>query len=556
MIFKSLVSMALIAISLSLSAQITLLKDVEGIPGGGSRPGYWVALSEDRFVFDATNLLENQYLFASDGTEAGTIGLGFFQRETDIIHFGGKAYFGGCNPTFGADSCGSLYVTDGTVAGTQFFFDLDTVELSLGIEDIVAGDSLFFFSGYTLDEGHELWRSNGTVAGTYRLTDLAPGSEDGYQGELAVIDDIAYFAGFTPAHGVEAWRSDGTVAGTFMIEDLNEGMASGLPSGFTASVGYVYYGALGTNSGFEVRRTDSTGRPSDLIGNFGTTASSKPRDFVDSDGTLYYVSDGAGTAGFELFVYNHVGNPVALDFPDGDIFPRALMPFGDGKVVFNAEKDFGREMWISDGTLAGTQMIIDLYPGPKDGVFGTGAPGESFYVWNDSLVYFAGADSVHALDEFVFELFVTNGTAAGTQLVGDLVPGAGGANPGNFFEFGGRLYFAATHPTVEREPFYLGLPTITSVAPTPAALIRSPFPNPLPKGTTLRAPIELKRGMSLQAELYDLQGRLVQKIDGLGSFSAGAHTLEMKLPDHLKGVHCLRILGEEGALVNARLLIE
>ena len=548
--------MALLAISLPLSAQITLLKDIEGFPGGGSIPENWVAVSEDRFVFEATNILENNYLFASDGTEAGTIGLGFFQVETDMIQLGGKAYFGGCNPTFGADSCGSLYVTDGTVAGTQFFFDLDTVKLSLGIEDIVAGDSLFFFSGYTVDEGHELWRSNGTVAGTYRLTDIAPGPGDGYRGELAVINDIAYFAGFTPTHGIEAWRSDGSQGGTFMIEDLNEGTADGFPSGFTASGGYVYYGGLGTNSGFEVRRTDSTGRPSDLIGNFGTTASSRPRDFVDSDGTLYYVSDGAGTAGFELFVYNHVGNPVALDFSDGDIFPRALMPFGNGKVVFNAEKDHGREMWISDGTLAGTQMIIDLYPGPKDGVFGTGAPGESFYVWEDSLVYFAGADSIHAQDEFVFELFVSDGTAAGTQLVGDLVPGTDGSNPGHFFEFGGRLYFAATHPTVEREPFYLGLPAITSIAAVRTPLIRQPYPNPLPHAAPLYTPIDLKTGMALRAEVYDLQGRLVQETKELGYFPAGAHTLEVNLHDHLKGVHCLRILGEQGVLVNAMLLIE
>ena len=555
MIAKAFTYLCLCLLALPLPAQV-LLKDIETLtPGMGSSPHNWAAVSETLFVFEATSILPTQYLFASDGTEAGTIGLGAYQVDTDIIRFGDKVYFGGCNIFLSPDSCGSLYVSDGTVAGTGFFFDLVPGSLSLGITDIVAGDSLFYFAGHTPTEGVELWRSNGTAAGTYRIADIAPGVEDGYRGELTVIDDIAYFAGFTPDHGIEPWRSDGSPAnGTFMIEDLNAGTPSGFPADFTASGGYIYFGALGTNSGFEVRRTDSTGRPTDLIGNFGSTASSRPRDFVDSDGTLYYVSEGVGTAGFELYVYQHTGDPVAIDLPGGDIFPRALMPFGDGKVVFNAELDHGRELWISDGTLAGTQMIIDLYPGPKDGVFGTGLPGESFYVWNDSLVYFAGADSVHAEDEFVFELFVTDGTAAGTQLVSDMVPGPEGANPGDFFEFGGRLYFAATDLAVGREPFYLGLPSTTAITPPALSFTQLPYPNPVAAGSAVRIGLNLQRSSAIQAQLYDVQGREVQT--RRQHLPAGAHLLEIPLAQHLRGLYYLRIQDENGQHVDQLIRVE
>ncbi|MEZ4687282.1 MAG: hypothetical protein R3B47_14800 [Bacteroidia bacterium] len=53
-------------------------------------------------------------------------------------------------------------------------------------------------------------------------------------------------------------------------------------------------------------------------------------------------------------------------------------------------------------------------------------------MWNDSLVYFAGADSIHADGEYVFELFVTDGTAAGTKLISDHFSGCCRIKSGQF----------------------------------------------------------------------------------------------------------------------------
>lgn len=533
---KYLLYVILIFAGLPLHAQ-SLLKDVEtSVPGSSSSPTNWSAVNDSLFIFQAVNLLQSNYLFASDGTETGTIGLGNYQVDTDIIRLGDKAFFGGCNIAFGADSCASLYVSDGTVAGTQLFFDLTPGSVSLGIEDIVAGDSLFYFSGHLNNEGYELWRSNGTAAGTYRMVDIATGPESGYRGELAVIDDIAYFAGFTPQHGIEPWRSDGTAAGTYMITDLNDGTASGGPAFFTASGGFIYFSGLGTQTGREVFRTTGAQENIQLIGETGTTDSSNPREFVDSDGTLYYVAVGIGSAGFDLYAFDHGSSPVHIDFPLADIFPRALMPFGNGKVIFNAQDTSGRELWISDGTQAGTKRIIDLDPGPEDGVFGTGAPGESFYVLGDSLLYFAGKDNIHAKGEFEFELFVTDGTAAGTQLVVDQHPGEQGSNPGDFFEFGDRLYYAATDPTIGREPYYLGGFNATFVEPEWADHSFHVYPNPLSNGMPLTLEADLTTGTQLFAQLYDLQGNLLQEVKPMGYFDAGSHTLKIDLNTNHKGI--------------------
>ena len=335
-----------------------------------------------------------------------------------------------------------------------------------------------------------------------------------------------------------------------MIADLNDGTANGLPAYFTASGGFIYFTGLGTGTGFEVRRTTGAQGNIALIGEMGTTDSSGPRGFVDSDGILYYAAEGNDVAGYDLFVYDHVGEPLHLEFDDGDIFPRALLPFGDGEVIFNAvDADGGRELWRSDGTLAGTHRIIDLYPGDMDGVFGTGAAGESFHVCHDSLVYFAGADGVNAAGEFVYELFVSDGTAEGTHLVSDHFPGTAGSDPGGFFEFGERIYFAATDPVVGREPFYLDIGTVSAVADPHSNILfaQSPFPNPLPRGGDLTLELELVHSTDLYVQLVDIMGRVVQNGKELGNFPAGAHTIQIKVNDKLpSGLYQVAVFGNKG----------
>lgn len=538
----------------------TLLKDIEDLPGPNSEssPRNWSAVTDERFIFEANNIVQSQTLFASDGTEAGTIGLGLYQVDTDIIQLGDRAFFGGCDLFTGADNCPALCISDGTIDGTGYFYDPDPNNLNLPIDEIVAGDSLFFFAGHTIAGGYELYRSNGTVEGTFLVADIAPGITSGFRGELAVVEDVAYFAGYTDAAGIEAWRSDGTPQGTYMLADLNEGPSDGFPSGFTQSGGFVYFSALGTGTGFEVRRTNGQQGNAELVGEMGTTDSSNPRDFVDSDGRLYYAAEGNDAAGYDLFVYDHVGQPVHLDFIEGDIFPRALIPFGNGEVIFNAENEFGRELWRSDGTLAGTQMITDLYPGEMDGVFGTGAPGESFYVWQDSLIYFAGADGVNAAGEFVYELFVSDGTEAGTELVSDQFPGTAGSNPGNFFEFGERLYFAATDPNVGREPFYLGLGNVSAITSVPQGLMltQAPYPNPLASGEVLTVHVDLSEGTKVYAQLVDLLGKSVQPMQDLGYFPLGVHQLQVPLLHPSGGLYQLVLRSERGGRISVLVYME
>ena len=99
----------------------------------------------------------------------------------------------------------------------------------------------------------------------------------------------------------------------------------------------------------------------------------------------------------------------------------------------------GRELWVTDGTAAGTHLVVDLSPGPD-----SSSPHE-LVVFDDRL-YFAAATATTG-----YEWFSTDGTAAGTQLLRDIYPGENSSLPGSAVVAAGALWFAAFTPEDGRE---------------------------------------------------------------------------------------------------------
>lgn len=81
--------------------------------------------------------------------------------------------------------------------------------------------------------------------------------------------------------------------------------------------------------------------------------------------------------------------------------PALAQVFGDTPlIVFNANNGtHGAELWVSDGTTAGTRILEDIRPGP-----GSSDP-RHFAVTEDGRAFFSAHDGVHGR-----ELWVTNGT--------------------------------------------------------------------------------------------------------------------------------------------------
>lgn len=92
------------------------------------------------------------------------------------------------------------------------------------------------------------------------------------------------------------------------------------------------------------------------------------------------------------------------------------------KVFFNADDGVhGQELWASDGTYAGTNMVIDLVPGPDGSV-------PQWMTCVNDLVYFQADNNGDGLD-----FYVTNGTSEGTIRLADVKEDGDPFPPGCWF---------------------------------------------------------------------------------------------------------------------------
>lgn len=96
----------------------------------------------------------------------------------------------------------------------------------------------------------------------------------------------------------------------------------------------------------------------------------------------------------------------------------------NGLVYFSADNpNYGRELWKTDGTAAGTTLVKDIYPGAP------GSNPSNFFVAN-GILFFTANNGVNGN-----ELWATNGTI--TKMVCDYVVGSGSSNAQVVAEFKG-----------------------------------------------------------------------------------------------------------------------
>ena len=114
----------------------------------------------------------------------------------------------------------------------------------------------------------------------------------------------------------------------------------------------------------------------------------------------------------------------------------AIMTAINGTMYFKAGRNTdGYELWATDGTAAGTRLVKDIFPGVAS------SDPRSFTPCNGKTYFLA--DSVT-----VFSLCVTDGTTAGTQIIKNSYSNDFVAIPGNMCELNGKLIFTA-HNTTE-----------------------------------------------------------------------------------------------------------
>lgn len=148
-----------------------------------------------------------------------------------------------------------IWVSDGTPAGTALVANIVPFKADNFYTDLWAaykGKVYFAASDPMNNKGVELYESDGTIAGTKLFMDLNSGSGDGMPYNFVVYHDILYFSATSASAGNELWQSDGSVIGTKMIADINTGTGSSNPQHITGLGDKLYFFASDGKTGYEL----------------------------------------------------------------------------------------------------------------------------------------------------------------------------------------------------------------------------------------------------------------------------------------------------------------
>lgn len=403
-----------------------------------------------KIIFIGFNLATGDELWSSDGTIAGTTmikdinttaGTGSTVQgsQEGFTVVGGNMYFTAIDGVNGRE----LWKTDGTTGGTVMVKDItagsgsSVIGFPFNMNPV--GSTMYF----TVN-GNQLWKSDGTSGGTSMLKDFSAGGATPISSMFVSNGTYTFFVANDGTNGWELWRTDGTIAGTIMLANIGAGNANG----FTINAGnfwdwnfhvfnnMVYFQPNGASiSGSKMYKTDGTVANTALLIDFNPSgggymdlqnAMDWGNSFFFSAMGELYKSDGT-LAGTGLFKDVNPGvsssNPILL--PPRDNFSSGYTPglFAGGRFFFIADDGTnGKELWVSDGTVAGTMLVKNI-----------NATGNAFSGSNDRYFYtkykfYFGADN----GTNGIEPWETDGTTGGTAMIQDVYAGPNSSNP-DFF---------------------------------------------------------------------------------------------------------------------------
>lgn len=408
-----------------------MVKDLT--PGPGSNAGYAQEHLEDfasvngKLFFRAAGPDESLNIWMSDGTEEGTRQLTFYPYDGGIFaanpsfhEINGAAYFVGitysdlevhfckidmsgnisiirrnfapvflqgldiervgANHYFFAD--GYYWRTDGTPSGTTKIRTLEFPAGSYPYNLRDAGESMYFLTSGP----NALWKTSGTAATTTKVLDNPNIQYMGGNNELLFIHGRLKGTTYPTL-----WRSDGTEEGTIQL--WNEPMS------------IQYFMPMNEHWVF-----------------FAASVNNQPEELWASDGSV------AGTYAIRIGTsYGYTHSPRQLKPVRG--------PLGDRLFFTLSSSDEGRELWMTDGTWAGTDLVKDIFPG-------TQSSGIQYVTSFKNKLFFHADDGTHG-----FELWQSDGSHSGTFMVKDLRPeeSEGGRDIGAMVATDDWLFFTATN---------------------------------------------------------------------------------------------------------------
>lgn len=426
--------------------------------------------------------------WVSDGTAAGTRPLGDLRRfsansPSSLTAVGDQAAFllqtsngselyaagaaaPGAPPTarqpMSDGSFSELAPSGGKLFASQGGYEIFAIDLASGTYDsaqVGDGESPFHLTPWrngvafgAYENGETLWSSDGTAAGTHKVRDIYPDwpticpflcpPPPLYPTEMTPIGDRLYFVAVDET-GTNLWVSDGSAAGTVPLANTHNFSDVAQLTPFQGGVAFVHYVESIPDISISRGTVDSTRAlvpatvESVLLGALGNKLI-----YTLRQGGFDVIAATDGTAGGTAVLHDLGGaalRPRVRSLRQSERTTRDPLVVRDRLFFVVADDAAGDELWVSDGTAAGTRRVADIRPGNQ------GSYPRSLAAYRGCAL-FAATDGVAG-----YEPWASDGQTA--WRVADVAPGEGASSPAELTGAGGFVYFTADDGVHGREVF-------------------------------------------------------------------------------------------------------
>lgn len=270
--------------------------------------------------------------------------------------------------------------------------DINTRSAGQEMSDCTVCGGITFFIAEDVIHGKELWKTDGSPAGTQLVKDISPGPQNGlFTNRLPVcLNNKLYFS-----TGSGIWKSDGTEEGTIPV----------LPGGIDDI--QIFKGTLIYVSDRSLIQSNGEPENAETVLTINAPLGQRLQMFAMAANNIIYLAvtrvseTTGGLSGHDVWAFTGTTATKVKTFTTGELIMQATI---NDRLIFTArDDDHGNEYWVSDGTIVGTQILLETSAGAA-GSF----PGKAFEI---------GGTVLLTVEEPNAATWKTDGTIANTTLV-------------------------------------------------------------------------------------------------------------------------------------------
>jgi len=304
-------------------------------------------------------------------------------------------------------------------------------------------------------------------------------------------NELYFFAGQDGVANTQLWKSDGTEAGTLLVKDV-QAMGFALPRALVKTSEFLYFIAYQSDKFFLFRSDGTSANTNPVLDNQGNLC--EINNLIAADDKLFINHKPQGELKFMVYVLYDSGTLPQM-LTDPAVYNQSTwFEVYNNKLYFNTSSNVdgvGNELYASDGTVAGTELVKDIFTGSASGrpsslkvvgtkLFLSADNGSGMEPWlsdgtengtyqikdintgaaNSDPNGFSGSTSskvfFRAVDASLgSEMFVTDGTEIGTNMVKDIYEGSlSSINQNDFIRAASNIFFSAVTSTAGKELWY------------------------------------------------------------------------------------------------------